>query len=112
MSRPALIIGLALLAAACGDQQPATVNDSGADAALTQENLVVGDVTAIDAATADDANMAADVPAPLDELGNDGEAAAKDRPATERPRGRSEPARNAGSAADADEAPAAGGNEA
>jgi hypothetical protein len=73
-----------LLLAGCGDQQPATVNESVGDAGLAQENVVPGDVTAIDAATADDARMANDMAPPaldtndavlsnqLDEGGNEG----------------------------------------
>ncbi|GAA4004644.1 hypothetical protein [Sphingomonas humi] len=53
-----------LLLAGCGDKQPATVNESASDAGLAQENVVAGDVTAIDAATADDARMAGDMPPP------------------------------------------------
>ncbi|UUR09257.1 hypothetical protein [Sphingomonas glaciei] len=66
MSRTLLPLALAplLLLAGCGDQQPATVNESVGDAGLEQENVVSGDVTAIDAATADDARMANDLPAP------------------------------------------------
>ena len=71
MTRSALILGLALLTAACGDKQPATANDAVADVGLEQEDVIANDVTAIDAATADDAKMAADVPAPLGgDLGN------------------------------------------
>ena len=71
MTRSALLLGLALLTAACGDKQPATANDAVADAGLEQEDVIANDVTAIDAATADDAKMAADVPAPVGgDLGN------------------------------------------
>ena len=56
-----------LLLPGCGDQQPATVNEATDDAALAQENVIAGDVTAIDAATADDARMANDVAPPLDD---------------------------------------------
>ncbi|GLR47355.1 hypothetical protein [Sphingomonas astaxanthinifaciens] len=71
MTRSALLLGLALLTAACGDKQPATANDAVADAGLEQEDVIANDVTAIDAATADDAKMAADVPAPIGgDLGN------------------------------------------
>ena len=56
MTRLALTVApLLLLLAACGDKQPATVNESVSDSGLEQENVVAGDVTAIDAATADDA---------------------------------------------------------
>lgn len=63
---PALLGALAslLLLGSCGDQQPATVNESVSDSGLEQENVVAGDVTAIDAATADDAAMANDTAPP------------------------------------------------
>ena len=62
---------LLLLLAACGEKQTAIVNDSAGDAGLEQENVVAGDVTAIDAATADDAAMANDMAPPaLDDEGN------------------------------------------
>ena len=60
---PAALASLLLLAG-CGDKQPETVNESVTDAGLAEENVVAGDVTAIDAATADDAGMANDVPPP------------------------------------------------
>lgn len=65
-----LILALAplLVLAACGDKQPATVNETAGDAGLAQENVVAGDVTAIDAATADDSRMANDVAPPLGDL--------------------------------------------
>ena len=67
MSRRLLPHALAPLQAlaGCGDKQPATVNESAGDAGLAEENVVAGDVTAIDAATADDARMANDLPPPL-----------------------------------------------
>lgn len=75
MSRPALLaLAPLLLLAACGDKQSATVNESVSDSGLEQENVVAGDVTAIDAATADDARMANDLPPPAidEEIGNGG----------------------------------------
>lgn len=65
--RSALPFALAplLLIAGCGDKQPATMNQAAGDAGLEQENVVAGDVTAIDAATADDARMADDMAPPV-----------------------------------------------
>jgi hypothetical protein len=63
LALPAALASLLLLAS-CGDKQPATVNETGDDSGLAQENVVVGDVTAIDAATADDSGMAEDIPPP------------------------------------------------
>ena len=68
MSRIILIAG-ALTLAACGSQ------DTPAEQAETVENINVvtakgNDVTAIDAATGDDANMAADVEFTLNDSGN------------------------------------------
>ncbi|WP_338505278.1 hypothetical protein V6R86_13620 [Sphingomonas kaistensis] len=71
MIRLAPPLAALLLLAACGDKQPATVNEAVSDSGLEQENVVAGDVTAIDAATADDAQMANDMAPPaLDEEGN------------------------------------------
>lgn len=59
--RPFILIAIpALLLAACGKDAQ---DDSGntASAGLTAENIVTNDITAIDAVTADAANMAADV---------------------------------------------------
>ena len=66
--RLALALAPLLVLAACGDKQPDTVNETASDAGLAQENVVAGDVTAIDAATADDARMANDVAPPLGDL--------------------------------------------
>lgn len=62
MSRLTLLpLALAtLLLAGCGDKQPAALNEAAGDSGLEQENVVAGDVTAIDAAMADDARMADD----------------------------------------------------
>ena len=66
-SRLALTVASLLLLTACGDTQPATVNESVSDSGLEQEEVVAGDVTAIDAATADDAAMANDMAPPVPE---------------------------------------------
>lgn len=59
--RPLILIAMTALAlAACRGKGEADANRS-ADAGLTAENIVSNDVTAIDAVTADAANMAADV---------------------------------------------------
>ncbi len=73
MSRSLLALVPLLLLAACGDQQPAAFNEAVDDAGLAQENVVAGDVTAIDAATADDARMANDTAPPAFD-GNDANA--------------------------------------
>jgi len=71
MTRLVFALAPLLLLAACGDKQPATVNESVSDSGLERENVVAGDVTAIDAATADDAAMANDMAPPaLDDEGN------------------------------------------
>ena len=55
-----LVAGVALALAACGNNDQAD-NTSNVDENLTAENIVSNDVTAIDAVTGEDANMAADV---------------------------------------------------
>ncbi len=75
MTRFALPLAALLFLAGCGDKQPATVNEAVSDSGLEQENVVAGDVTAIDAATADDAQMANDMAPPaLDDEGNNSSA--------------------------------------
>ena len=54
------IAGSALALSGCGDNQ-ATENTLNIDATATAEDIASNDTTAIDAATGDDANMAADV---------------------------------------------------
>jgi hypothetical protein len=61
MPRPVLGLAICLLAlAACGESQQ-TGNTSSIDEAVSAEDFETSDVTAIDAATGADANMAADV---------------------------------------------------
>ena len=57
--RGLLLLGCALLLAACNNDQAANVATS--DGEVVSESLRGNDVTAIDAATNDSANMAADV---------------------------------------------------
>lgn len=79
MARLILVAAGATLLAACGDAQQGAETANVSDDALAAQNLVANDVTAIDAATGDDANMAADV-APLESL-NEGNAAGEDNAA-------------------------------
>ena len=59
--RPFILIAVTALAlAACG-KDPQADSGSNAGAGLTADNIVANDVTAIDAVTADAANMAADI---------------------------------------------------
>lgn len=59
--RPLVLIAIPLLAlAACGDKDQADTGRN-AGAGLTAANIVANDITAIDAVTADAANMAADI---------------------------------------------------
>ena len=55
-----LICGAALALAACGKNDQAG-NAANVDESLTAENITSNDVTAIDAVTGADANMAADI---------------------------------------------------
>ncbi|HVF84025.1 MAG TPA: hypothetical protein VM913_07635 [Sphingomicrobium sp.] len=59
--------------AACGDRQDSAGNGIAADEGFSVENSAANDVTAIDAATADSAGMAADAEANLafTNLGNE-----------------------------------------
>jgi len=82
MTRFALVAAAALSLSACGKQQGATGNGTAAEEDFTQNAIVANDITAIDAATADSANMAADV-APDVELTNEGVAADGNAPAAE-----------------------------
>ena len=67
--RTLILIAGALALAACGNNDQ-TDNTQNVDENLTAENIVSNDVTAIDAVTADAANMAADVDLNFGNLGN------------------------------------------
>ena len=60
MMRAPLHLGLVLALAACGNNDQAD-NTQNVGENLTAESIVSNDVTAIDAVTGDEANMAADV---------------------------------------------------
>jgi L-alanine-DL-glutamate epimerase-like enolase superfamily enzyme len=72
MIRTCLIALAALGVAACNKDQPAQGNQAFSDDDFTQSAIVANDVTAIDAATGDAANMAADLPLEA-VLGNEGQ---------------------------------------
>ena len=55
-----LIAGAALTVSACNNDQP-TANTTNVDQDLAAQNISANDTTSIDAATGEDANMAADV---------------------------------------------------
>lgn len=76
MIRSFLIATAALAVAACGGDGPTAGNDASGEEEFTREAIVANDITAIDAATSDAANMAADV-APEIEEGNDLNAASE-----------------------------------
>jgi len=64
-----LTAGAALAVSACNNDQP-TANTVNVDEALAAQNVSANDTTSIDAATGEDANMAADVNYTLNELEN------------------------------------------
>jgi len=64
-----VIAGAALALSACGQDQAAE-NTVNIDAAATADGIGSNDTTAIDAATGDDANMAADVNFTLEDSDN------------------------------------------
>jgi len=66
---PALVLALSL--AGCGDDQQAVNTQAVADESDANAITPVNDVTAIDAATGEAANMAADVNYTLEELDNE-----------------------------------------
>jgi hypothetical protein len=86
--RALIIAGVVLALAGCGNNDQ-TDNTTNVDENLAAENIVTNDVTAIDAVTADAANMAADVNY-ADEVDNGldnsvGNAANRPSPAARRP---------------------------
>ena len=88
-----LLAAAAFALSACGnDDQVGNVVNIEAD--LTAENIVANDVTAIDAVTADSANMAADVDISLtNELTNEGEAGVSPKGPAPKPKASSPPAK-------------------
>jgi hypothetical protein len=66
-----LVAGAALTISACSKDQP-TANTTNVDQDLVAQNISANDTTSIDAATSEDANMAADVNYTVNELDNSG----------------------------------------
>jgi hypothetical protein len=62
-----LVAGAALTISACNNEQP-TANTTNVDQDLAAQNISANDTTSIDAATGEDANMAADVNYTVNEL--------------------------------------------
>lgn len=73
-----LVTGAALTISACNNDQP-TANTTNVDDDLAAQNISANDTTSIDAATGEDANMAADVNFSVNEADNvDGDDNAAD----------------------------------
>jgi hypothetical protein len=64
-----LTAGAALAISACGDN-PSAGNATDIDGDLATQNIAANDTTSLDAATSEDANMAADVNFTVNELDN------------------------------------------
>lgn len=64
-----LVAGAALAISACNKEQP-TANTTNVDEDLAAQNVSANDTTSIDAATGEDANMAADVNFTVNEADN------------------------------------------
>ena len=64
-----LLAGAALTVSACNNDQP-TANTTNVDEDLAAQNISANDTTSIDAATGEDANMAADVNFTVNEADN------------------------------------------
>jgi len=95
-----LIAGAALGLSACGNNDQKD-NNLNVDENLTAESIVSNDVTAIDAATGDAANMAADVDMNYGNLLENGTSATSNTPAkpgASAPRHKPEPAAENGTA--------------
>ena len=82
---------LALALAACSNNDQAD-NTQNVDENLTAENIVANDVTAIDAVTGEDANMAADVELNVGDLDNGTAAANEAAPKAKKPARKAAPA--------------------
>ena len=67
-----LVAGAALTVSACNNDQP-TANTTNVDQDLAAQNVSANDTTSIDAATGEDANMAADVNYTVNETDNLGD---------------------------------------
>ena len=111
MRAPLFIVAASLALAACSNNDNRD-NTQNVDENLTAENIVSNDVTAIDAVTGDDANMAAD--AAITDIGNapadQGNASAfpKPKPETVTPSGSSGPKKPAPSPVDTTSSNSAG----
>jgi hypothetical protein len=64
-----LVAGAALTISACNKDEPAA-NTTNVDQDLVAQNISANDTTSIDAATGEDANMAADVNYTVNEVDN------------------------------------------
>ena len=64
-----LVAGAALAISACNNDQP-VANTTNVDDDLAAQNISANDITSIDAATGEDANMAADVNYTVNEADN------------------------------------------
>jgi hypothetical protein len=67
-----LVAGAALTISACNKDEPAA-NTTNVDQDLVAQNISANDTTSIDAATGEDANMAADVNYTVNEANNLGD---------------------------------------
>ena len=86
MRRRILALAAALLATAACDKEPAAQDARQADQALARDDLESADLTAIDAASGADSNMAADIDFTNMALNGDDDAEPANRSAPRRPR--------------------------